>query len=71
MEKSTVRFLIEAPFVAIKVMMVLAILVAGWFGWAIAGGIAWNCSGRLDYTLLSGLAGLLLLPLATLADAIP
>ncbi|MBK6616600.1 hypothetical protein [Ottowia sp.] len=70
MEKSTVRFLIEAPALAIKVLAVLAILIAGWFGWAFAAWATWNYTGRLDYTLLGAMAGVLLLPLVTLAEGI-
>lgn len=61
----------EAPIVAIKVAVVLALVVGGWLGWAVAGWLAWHHTGRLDYTVLSAMLGLLLLPLSTIADAIP
>ncbi len=71
MKNSTIVFMIEAPIVAVKVMLVIAILVVAWFGWAIAAGVAWHYTGSADYTLLSGMLGVLLVPFATLLDAIP
>jgi hypothetical protein len=71
MKKSTVAGALEVPVVIVKVFVVLALLAASWLGWAIGAGLAWHYTGRVDYTVLSAMAGLLLAPLATLVDTIP
>jgi hypothetical protein len=71
MNRNTVVMLVELPFVLVKVAFVLGLLAAAWLGWAIAAGVVWHYTGNVGHTVLAGMCGLLLAPLATVVDAIP